>query len=141
MKVFLFQLTFSILLVIPWSDTATNPSIESNPGSEPENLSLAMQAPTALCQNLIVQLDDTGSASIVASDVDNGSSDLDGSIIDLSVNPSIFSCDDISTPVSVTLTATDNENETGQCTATVTVEDEVDPTAICNYLLSDQKQL
>ncbi|MBI1289172.1 MAG: HYR domain-containing protein [Flavobacteriales bacterium] len=85
--------------------------------------------PTAVCQDVTVQLDASGNASIVAADVDNGSSDNCG-IADLTVDPSVFDCSNLGEN-SVTLTATDASGNTGSCTAVVTVEDNIDPTAIC----------
>ncbi|MCB0524885.1 MAG: T9SS type A sorting domain-containing protein [Lewinellaceae bacterium] len=86
--------------------------------------------PTALCQNLTVQLDASGSGSTSANDVDNGSNDACG-INMLSLNTSIFDCSDVGANI-VTLTASDVNGNSASCTATVTVEDNVQPTAICN---------
>ncbi len=58
-------------------------------------------APDAVCQNTTVYLDSTGNASIVASDVDGGSSDACGSVT-LSVDVSSFSCVDASTSTPAT---------------------------------------
>jgi PKD repeat protein len=85
--------------------------------------------PTALCQNVTVQLDASGNASIVAEDVDNGSSDNCG-IVGLTVNPSTFICSNLGAN-SVTLTATDASGNSASCNATVTVEDNINPTAVC----------
>ncbi|MCK8482118.1 M14 family zinc carboxypeptidase, partial [Psychroserpens algicola] len=79
--------------------------------------------PTALCQNITVQLDAAGNATIVAADVDGGSTD-DVLITDLSIDIDTFDCSDIGTPVDVTLTVTDGDNQTDTCIATVTVEDQ-----------------
>ncbi len=86
-------------------------------------------SPTAQCRNVTVQLDASGAASIVAADVDNGSSDNCG-IVDLTVNPSTFDCTDLGANT-VVLTATDASGNSDSCTAIVTVEDNVDPSAIC----------
>lgn len=85
--------------------------------------------PTAVCQNVTVQLDASGNASIVAADVDGGSSDNCG-VANLSVDPSTFDCSNVGDNT-VTLTATDANGNSSICTATVTVEDDVDPTAVC----------
>jgi hypothetical protein len=91
-------------------------------------------APTAVCNDLTVQLDASGSYSIAASDenaIGNGSSDVCG-IASLSVSPSTFGCSDIATnPNEVTLTVTDDNGNTSSCNATVTVEDNVAPVASC----------
>ncbi|MEZ4858366.1 MAG: proprotein convertase P-domain-containing protein [Flavobacteriaceae bacterium] len=52
------------------------------------------EAPNAVCQNITVQLDASGNASIVASDVDGGSTDNCG-IASLSVSPDTFTCADV----------------------------------------------
>ncbi|MBK9357829.1 MAG: hypothetical protein IPN08_10645 [Bacteroidales bacterium] len=53
--------------------------------------------PTAVCQNITVQLDVTGHASITASQINNGSSDACG-IASMSVSPDAFDCSDINLP-------------------------------------------
>jgi hypothetical protein len=87
-------------------------------------------APNAQCQNTTVQLDASGNGSITAADVDGGSTDACG-IADLSVSPSTFGCADVGNGNTVTLTVTDVNGNTDQCTATVTVEDNVAPNAQC----------
>ena len=86
-------------------------------------------APTALCQNVTVQLDANGSGSTSAAAVDNGSSDACG-IGGLSVSPGTFGCGNTGGNT-VTLTVTDVNTNTASCTATVTVEDNIAPTAAC----------
>ncbi len=87
-------------------------------------------SPVAICQDITVQLDVTGNASITGADIDNGSSDACG-IDTLVVSPNTFDCSDVGTPVTVTLTVTDVNGNVSTCTATVTVEDNVPPVAIC----------
>ena len=62
-------------------------------------------APTAVCQNITVYLDGSGNASITASDVDGGSSDI-CSVSNLSASPTSFTCADLGGN-SVTLTVSD----------------------------------
>jgi PKD repeat protein len=85
--------------------------------------------PTALCQDISVELDATGNVSITGSQVDGGSSDNCG-IADLSVNPSDFDCSNIGDNP-VTLVVTDGSGNTATCSATVSVADNLDPTALC----------
>ncbi|MAQ75684.1 MAG: hypothetical protein CL613_05055 [Aquimarina sp.] len=85
-------------------------------------------APTALTQDITVQLDNTGNVSITAAQIDNGSSDVCG-IASLSINTSSFTCSDVGNNV-VTLTVTDNNGNESTETATVTVEDATAPTPI-----------
>ncbi|WP_422104221.1 HYR domain-containing protein [Winogradskyella sp.] len=82
--------------------------------------------PVAACQDITVQLDTNNTATIVASDIDAGSTDDSGSVT-LSVDIDTFDCDDVSSPVTVTLTATDPSGNTNTCTATVTVEEIILP--------------
>ena len=88
--------------------------------------------PTAVCQNVIVQLDASGNASIVAADVDGGSSDNCG-VADLTVDPANFDCSNIGDNT-VTLTAADANGNTSTCNATVTVQENVDPVAVCQNI-------
>jgi hypothetical protein len=86
-------------------------------------------APTALCQNLTVQLDADGNGSITAQDIDSGSSDACG-IQSLSLSQTDFDCSEVGAN-NVTLTVTDNNGNPSTCAATVTVEDNITPTAVC----------
>ncbi len=87
--------------------------------------------PTAVCANISIDLDASGNATIVAADVDGGSTDNDGSIASISVNVDTFSCNNIGANT-VTLTVTDNEGATSTCTATVTVNDITAPVLSCS---------
>ncbi|GAB3852011.1 hypothetical protein GCM10028822_19260 [Hymenobacter terrigena] len=83
-------------------------------------------APTAVAQNVTVQLDATGSASITAAQVDNGSADACG-IATVTVSPNTFTCSNIG-PNTVTLTVTDTDGNVSTATATATVVDNAAPT-------------
>ena len=85
--------------------------------------------PVATAQNITVQLDASGAATITGAQVDNGSNDACG-ILSTTVSPSSFDCSSVG-PNTVTLTVTDNNNNVSTTTAIVTVEDNVAPTAIC----------
>ncbi len=91
------------------------------------------EAPIALCQNITVQLDATGNTSIVAGDIDNGSSDNCG-IATLTASQTTFDCSNIGANT-VTLTVEDIHGNTSTCTATVTVEDNVAPVALCQDII------
>ena len=86
--------------------------------------------PTALCSDVTVQLDPSGNVSITAAQVDGGSSDDCGTPT-LSISPDSFDCSDVGVNA-VTLTVTDINGNTSSCSANVTVEDSVPPTATCN---------
>ncbi|MGI2336902.1 MAG: HYR domain-containing protein, partial [Dehalogenimonas sp.] len=90
--------------------------------------------PTALCQNITIQLDATGNATITPAQIDNGSTDNCG-IASLTLNKTDFTCADIATnPNPVILTVTDNSGNTSKCNATVTVQDVTPPTALCQNI-------
>jgi len=90
---------------------------------------VADSMPTAVCQDITVQLDGTGNVSITASQVDGGSSDPDGPVT-LSIDISSFDCSNIG-PNNVTLTVTDGTGNTDSCIAVVTVEDNEAPVITC----------
>ncbi|MEQ8706255.1 MAG: PQQ-binding-like beta-propeller repeat protein [Phaeodactylibacter sp.] len=85
--------------------------------------------PMAICQNLTVQLDANGNGSTTPAAVNNMSSDNCG-IASLALDVMDFSCADVG-PNTVTLTVTDVNGNSTTCTATVTVEDNIAPTAFC----------
>jgi hypothetical protein len=89
-------------------------------------------APVANCQNVTVQLDNTGNGSTTAAAVDNGSSDACG-ITSLVLSQTAFTCANVGTNT-VTLTVTDVNGNTSTCTSTVNVEDNVAPVATCQNL-------
>lgn len=89
-----------------------------------------MTNPIAVCMDITVQLDTAGNAMIIGDDVDGGSTD-DTAVDTLTVTPDTFSCTDIGTPVMVTLTVSDAAGNMDTCTAMVTVEDMLPPTASC----------
>ena len=84
-------------------------------------------APVVETQPITVQLDANGVASITPEDIDNGSSD-NCEIDTRSLDITSFDCADIDNPVTVTLTVIDVNGNEASKTASVTVEDNVDPT-------------
>ena len=111
-------------------DLANNPRVTNgNIGSSP---SVDMGAyefigvePTAVCQDIIIPLEATGNATITAEDINNGSSDPDGTF-SMSIDRDTFDCAAIGSS-SVTFTITDNNGNTSFCAATVTVLDTTAP--------------
>ncbi|WP_310992367.1 M36 family metallopeptidase [Aequorivita marina] len=93
------------------------------------------ELPVAVCQDLTIQLDASGNASITAADVENGSSDNCG-IDSMSIDTTSFTCADIGAN-NVTLTVVDENGNSSTCVAVVTVEDAVLPEITCP---SDQSQ-
>ena len=90
------------------------------------------EVPTMVCQNITIQLDASGNASITAADVDGGSIDNCG-IASISVSPSTFDCSDVGDNP-VVLTVTDVNGNSNTCTAIVTVEDITPPVAVCQNI-------
>ncbi len=86
-------------------------------------------APNAQCKPATVQLDANGQATLAASAVNNGSNDACG-IASTSVSPNSFSCANVGANT-VTLTVTDNNGKTATCQATVSVQDNLNPTPLC----------
>jgi predicted heme/steroid binding protein len=78
-------------------------------------------SPDCQTQDLTIELDETGNATILASDIDNGSSDNCG-IDTMEVSPSSFNSSNVGENT-VTLTITDFQGNSSQCTATVTIDD------------------
>lgn len=89
--------------------------------------------PVAVCQDITVQLDASGNQNITGADIDGGSSDNCG-ISFLTPTANSFNCGDVGGPISVDLIVLDNSAQAGSCTALVTVEDNIAPTALCQDL-------
>ena len=81
--------------------------------------------PIVITQDITIQLDANGTATITTADLDNGSTDNCG-IDTMSLNTTNFTCDDIGASA-VILTVTDVNGNSNTATATVTVEDTIDP--------------
>jgi gliding motility-associated-like protein len=91
-------------------------------------------APNPILQNLTIQLDSFGAASIVALDLDNGSWDSCG-IASYTIDSSNFSCLNVGTPVTVTLTLTDVNGNTSSDQTLVTIQDVIAPRVITRDLI------
>lgn len=87
--------------------------------------------PTVVTQDITVQLDASGNATITEAQIDNGSTDncTAASGLTYALDVTTFSCADIGTNT-VTLTVTDGSNNSASNTATVTVQDMVAPTVV-----------
>ncbi|WP_160172976.1 HYR domain-containing protein [Altibacter lentus] len=83
----------------------------------------------AVCQDITIQLDAFGNASITAADIDGGSTDNCG-VASISASQTNFDCSDVG-PNNVILTVTDVNGNTSTCTAVVTVEDVTAPDVMC----------
>ncbi len=88
--------------------------------------------PTTLCDDVTIELDMNGLASIVPSDIDNGSHDNCSitSVLTLTLSQSDFDCSHIGINT-VTLTITDESDNSATCTGTVTVFEDTPPVLNC----------
>ncbi|MDF1699503.1 MAG: matrixin family metalloprotease, partial [Saprospiraceae bacterium] len=77
--------------------------------------------PVMVCQDITVQIDNSGSVSITPADVDGGSTSTCGEALILSLDNDTFTCSDNGVNT-VTLTGEDACGNTATCTASVTVE-------------------
>ncbi len=79
--------------------------------------------PFAKCKDATVRLNSNGQATLVASNINDGSSTVCGETISsYTLSKSSFGCTDVGNHT-VTLTATDNNGDTNSCTANVQVVD------------------
>ena len=92
-------------------------------------------APTVICKDVTVHLDENGQVIITADSLDNGSFDnCGGSLVFSSTFALFFGCNDViqeSSQVDVILRATDQCGNSATCISTITVLDQLPPTIIC----------
>lgn len=86
-------------------------------------------SPVALCRNITVNLDATGHAHICPGDIDNGSYDNEG-IVERELSQYDFSCCNIGAN-NVILEVEDRCDNEDECTAVVTVRDNMAPVVSC----------
>ena len=87
-----------------------------------------IQKPLVLTKNIAVQLDAAGTTTIVAADVNNGSTDACGISL-LALDKTSFTCANVGVNT-VTLKVTDTNGNVTSKTATVTVEDKITPVIV-----------
>ncbi len=104
--------------------TLTVTDVNGNVSSQTAVVTVRDEVPAVvITKNITIQLNASGTASIVAADVDNGSNDACG-IASMSVYPNSFTCANVGENI-VTLTITDVNGNVSSQTAVVTVKDEV----------------
>jgi hypothetical protein len=90
---------------------------------------LCRRPPVAICQDLTLSADDNCQGSAIAADVDSGSTDPNGDVLTLVLEPTApYSLG----ATEVELTVTNPSGASDTCTATVTVVDDELPIAICD---------
>lgn len=86
------------------------------------------ESPTVVCQDVTINLDVDGTASIATNDVFQRGADNCGTINQVSVSPTTFDCTNLGDNT-VILTVDDGHGNTANCTATVTVNDNINTCA------------
>ena len=86
-------------------------------------------APTANCSNVTIQLDSNGVGTITSSDVASASTDNCG-VSNISLDQSSFDCSHVGQQI-IVVAVTDDSGNSQNCNATITVEDQVAPMAVC----------
>ena len=89
-------------------------------------------APTAICQNITIDLDMAGMAEIMSMAIDGGSDD--NCVFTKTINMDMFNCSNVPTSMA-TLTVTDASGNSDQCTTTITVNDVTPPSLICSDIV------
>lgn len=82
--------------------------------------------PEVVCKNTVVYLDASGTGGITPADVFQSGSDNCGAVEPSFVSPSSFTCNNLGDNI-VTLTAADISGNSAECTANVTVQDQIKP--------------
>ncbi|MBK6266948.1 T9SS type A sorting domain-containing protein [Marivirga sp. S37H4] len=115
--------------------TLTVEDAQGNQGSANATITVEDNiVPTAIAQNITLQLDAAGNATLASSSVDNGSTDNCTGSLTLSLDKTDFSCADLGTNT-VTLTVEDASGNASTATATVTVEDNIAPTVLTQNIV------
>ena len=105
-------------------ETADHSAWYVDPGVAFSNDCVCNLPPAAACQDVTVNADENCEAIVTPEQVDDGSYDPDGDPITLSLDPpGLYPLGE----TTVTLTVQDNDGETDQCIATVTVIDGTSP--------------
>lgn len=92
-------------------------------------------SPTVICNNITVQLNSVGQATITTSDIDGGTNDNCG-IVAMTISKSTFYCSNIGVN-NVTLKARDASGNIDSCIAQVTIIDNLSPVITCPADSSD----
>ncbi|NDF60069.1 MAG: T9SS C-terminal target domain-containing protein, partial [Crocinitomicaceae bacterium] len=83
-------------------------------------------APVVITKNISISLNATGTASIVANDINNGSYDVCGNTLSYTLDKTLFNCSNVG-PNTVTLTVKDKNGNSAIKTAIVTILDNTIP--------------
>ena len=108
--------------------TATDPSGNNSIPAQATVIVEDKLAPVVKTKNITVQLNTSGTVSIVPADVNNSSSD-NCSITSLTLSKDTFTCANVGSNV-ITLTAIDPSGNVSSTYATVTVQDKIAPVVV-----------
>ncbi|MBJ6116555.1 HYR domain-containing protein, partial [Pontibacter sp. BT310] len=111
---------------ITYQDLANNSGTTASSTTNGSSVTFDKTAPVVRAQNITVQLNKSGSATITVAAIVNGSSDNDG-IATMTLSKASFDCRNVGTN-DVILTVTDLSGNTATATATVTIADLINPT-------------
>ncbi len=124
---------------VPPGTTALFIRGEDGPGCVDENSAVCFNItvtydddttpPVAICQDITIYLDNSGTATITAQDIDGGSYDDCGNV-NMAAAPLTYDCDDIGDNTA-TLQIWDDSGNGGFCNATVTVVDNMNLVVAC----------
>jgi hypothetical protein len=87
--------------------------------------------PEAIVRDLVIYLDENGSAALSAEQVDDGSFDNCGEIRERTLDRDRFDCNDLDQSIQVKFKLTDSSNNADSALATITVLDTIAPTLQC----------
>lgn len=114
----------------PVTVTVTATDGSGNTSTADVEVTVIDPVPVAICKDITIALDENGNASIIGSDIDNGSSSVVG-VESLTAEPSIFTCENVGENT-VVLTVTSTLGASATCEATVIVVDSITPNVITN---------
>jgi len=99
-------------------------------------------SPIAICKSVTLGLPSNGSLTLLPGFIDDGSSDNCTAQGDYSVTPNQFDCShaDGVTQWPVTLSVTDENLNTATCNSFVVIQDNFDPTVMCNNITIELDQ-
>ena len=136
--------TMGELTIYPVGETTITYIVTETTGASSASCSFTItvedsEAPMAVCQDVIVELNTDGNAIIDASLIDNGSTDNCMGNLIFSLSQTDFSCMDLvngaETILPITLMVTDDIGSIGSCIANITLVDNIAPIVACQDII------
>jgi hypothetical protein len=119
----------TIIVTMTVTDNSGNPSTCNTSVNITDPNSYCCAAASAVCQDATIEIDAMGNATVSVADVDGGSTAECG-LQSISVSTESFDCSSVGTQT-VTLSISDINGSSDNCTANVSVEDNIPPTISC----------